>query len=430
MSAMRRARPTSSDAPSPRPPRRRWRVPPALIRGTEAFEGAQILEEFPDSLGLTLWQALRDVGLWTAVAAEERGDLFAEGAERALSAAAHEELAKPLETIVALVRSPGLARADRVKAACRRISDWADARGTLGTALAFMQAAALAEPTDADAAYKVGRFARRRAEYARAESWFRQTITLARQGGDWASYSLAFLGLGKLYMQRGNFPAARRFFIRALRAAKRHSLRELQGMALHDLACVASENDDAPEVARRVRASMEAYGPRSPELRRLAYDVAVFWLYRGHFARALPVFQAVLPHFTRHWERALTWGNIARAAAGVGDRATWEEAWKKGWELADDPYAQEAVARALLGMAHGAHSMGEWDRAEQAAERALRLATERGEAKIQFAAESLLGAVRQRRASAPVQGAAVEEAAEEADSLAHELVHHLASTGR
>ncbi len=81
-------------------------------------------------------------------------------------------------------------------------------------------------------------------------------------------------------------------------------------------------------------------------------------------------------------------------------------------------------------MTHGASSLGEWERAERAAERALAVATERSEARIQFAAESLLGAVRQRRRADIAAVASGSSPEDEGDSLARDLVHQLAGSSR
>ena len=42
---------------------RRWRTPPAITHGGEAFEGVGVLEEIKDPLGALLWQVVRDVYL-------------------------------------------------------------------------------------------------------------------------------------------------------------------------------------------------------------------------------------------------------------------------------------------------------------------------------------------------------------------------------
>lgn len=379
---------------------------------------------------MVLWQALRDVVLWAAIPAAEREGLFAEGADRhrmaaVLAAELDEGMERPLSVLASLAGNPERAHGEQVALACRKLSQWADGRGALATALAFAQAAAHAAPGDAEAAYVVARFARRRAESARAESWFRLAITLGRQSGDWNTYALSFVGLGNLYMQRGNLPAARRFQIRAIRAAKRHSLHTVRGMALHDLACVAAERGESAEADRHARAALEAYGEQNPRLRALAHDVAVFWMEQGQFRRALPVFQALLPHFSDPANRLLILSSLARAAGGAQDAVAFNGAWGQSLPLAEDLKAEETVARSLLTFAHGAVSLGDWERAEEVAARALKIATEREEAKVQFTAESLLDSIGRQQSTVVGVGADESTTSVEGDDLASHFVRCL-----
>ncbi|MDB4950526.1 MAG: hypothetical protein JWM27_3175 [Gemmatimonadetes bacterium] len=381
---------------------RRWRTPPAITHGTEAFEGAGILDEIRGPLGLLLWQSLRDVSLWASFPPEEREEIFVAGAEENRLAAVRAaevdvQVEPPLMTIVRMVGAPGSARPETVAMACQHIAHWADGQGHSGTGIAFAQAAAMALPGDASYAYAVGRLARRRAEYARAETWFRRAVALARQTGDWTSYALAFSGLGNLYAQRGNVPAARRFHVRALRAARRHSLRQIQGAALHDLFVIAAgaAGDEDPE--RYARAAFEAYGQDHPRLPALAHDLAYHWILRGHFEPALSTFQALLPHMTRLDERLVVLANVARAAAGAGERKLFEETWDEVWDGIARSDSLENGAQVLLELGHGAATLGEPERAERAAERALQVATGRGETRVQAAAEALLESVRRAR---------------------------------
>ncbi|HET6228530.1 MAG TPA: tetratricopeptide repeat protein, partial [Longimicrobiaceae bacterium] len=365
---------------------RRWRTPPAITHGTEAFEGSGILDEIRGPLGLLLWQTLRDVTLWASFEPEEREGIFVAGADEARMAAVRGgevdvQIEPPLMTVVRMVGNPHGARPETVSMACQHIAHWADGQGLTATAIAFAQAAALSIPFDAGAAYAVGRLARRRAEYARAETWFRRSIALARQSGDWTSYALAFSGLGNLYAQRGNYPAARRFHVRTLRAARRHSLRQIQGAALHDLFVIAS-NTGQEDAERYARGAYDAYGHEHARLPALAQDIAWFWMERGHFEPALTVFQALLPHMHRFDERLVVLSNVVRAAAGAGERRLFEETWDEVWDGLSRSDTQENAAQVLVEMAHGASMMGEPERAERAAERALAVATQRGESKI------------------------------------------------
>jgi tetratricopeptide (TPR) repeat protein len=318
---------------------------------------------------------------------------------------------------------------EMVALACRRVSQWADDEGLLTTALAFAQAAATVTPGDAGAAFAVGKLARRRAEYARAETWFRRTIALARQIGDWATYSQAFLGLGSMYQQRGNLPAARRFLIRSMRAAQRNSLHSIEGMALHDLFAVAGEAERYEEAHQYARAAYEAYGPHHPAIPRLAQDVAYWWLSQGHFAEAMPVLESVLPHFSQPDLRLNALGSIARAAGGLGQRERFRETWEAAHDLLRSTAADERAAQALLDMAHGAASLGLWDKGELAARDALEIGTRRNEARIRLTAESILESVRHHRAVEIRKNGARRESPAEVDTLlAEDFARSLQST--
>ncbi len=426
---------TPSGSPQRKPRRRwRWHVPPALMHGPETLEGGEILEEMTGAAAVVLWETVRDVSLWGSVPAEERAGLF--------HAAAHERrlreiqqsgldavLEPPLQGVAALLRDPAGTTEAAVTAACREVSEWAVGRDLPGTALAFAQAAAIASPTNAAAGLRVGQLARARAEYPRAESWFRRTIGLGRQAKDWASYAEAFLGLGNLYVQRGNYPAARRFHIRGLRAARRHGMRDVQGRALHDLFVIAAQTDQVGEAHEFARAAHRAYGPTHPRLPRLASDLAYFWLLRGHFAPALEVFRAVLPGLREPSERLVGWGNIARAAGAAGDRPAFEQAWDEIWSFAGEWHTRANAAQALLDVSRGAASLREWARAERAATAARDIAQRRGENRVLVEAESVLDSVtRKRGPEAPATPPPANES--EAGDLATDLLRSLATAAR
>jgi tetratricopeptide (TPR) repeat protein len=410
---------------------RRWRTPPAISHGTEAYEGLAVLEEVKGPLGFLLWQVARDVSLWATFLPEERAELFVPGAEATLhglvrSAGVEVQLESPLMTVVRMVGAPDTARPEAVELACQHIAHWADGHGYSATAVAFAQAAAMTVPFDAGAAYAVGRIAKRRAEYSRAETWYRRAIALARQSGDWSSYAMAFSGLGNLYMQRGSIPTARRFHLRALKAARRHSLRSIQGSAQHDLFVIAAGHNHKDEAERYARGAFESYGPEHPRLAALANDIAYFWMERGHFAPALTVFEALPPHMARHEDRLVALANIVRAAAGAGERRQFEQMWDEVWDgLARDEAAENA-SQVLLELAHGAAQLGETERAERAAERAVRTARERGESKALLTAEAVVDSVRRTRAArGRPADTPREQAPEETEMFATDLVRSL-----
>jgi tetratricopeptide (TPR) repeat protein len=410
--------------PARRKTQRRWRIPPVLTQGPEVFEGLGVLDEVPGEGGVVLWQALRDATLWAEAAPEVRPGLFQRrGARSTPSPALPPELAPPVRDLQALAASPGQGDPVRVAAACRAVAEWADERGLLSTALAFSQASAQADPMDAVAAYEVARLARRRAEEARAETWYRRTVAVARQRGDWGTYARAFLGLGSLHARRGSLAAARRFYLRALRAADRNTLRELEGRALHKLFLAAAEGGQRREAVRLAATALEHYGPHHPRTARLAFDAARHWVAGGHFARALPILRALRDAESAPL-RLPVFAELARAAAGTHDADGFLDAWTQAWEAArDEPNAPPPV-RAILSLSRAAAAMGAWGKAESAARHALSIAAD---ARGRAAAEALLDAVTRRAAPTAPQPTEPPELAADADALAVQLERALSS---
>ncbi|HEX6368793.1 MAG TPA: tetratricopeptide repeat protein [Longimicrobium sp.] len=419
----------SPPPPRPRKPRRRWRwhVPPALMHGGESLEGAQVLDEVQGPLGLLLWETYRDVALWASTAPEERDGLFAAGAAATRrssmdAAGADPALERALRGASVVLTDPAGAQEQDVMAACRQAADWAEQRGLLATAVTLATAAALASPAHAGAAFRVGQIARRNNQGARAETWFRRAVGLGRQAKDWLSYSEAFLGLGNLYKARGNYPAARRFHIRGLRAARRHALRDVQGRALHDLFTIAVETSPPAEAQELARLAFRAYGPRHPKLPALAHDVAYFWMSQGRFEPALEVFRAVLPHLHDASDRIICSGNVGRAAGATGDRAVFDEAWEQVWGAESEWDKLPLAAQALLELAHGASSLRDWGRAERAAESARDLGQRKGAGQVVIESEAVLDAARRKRG---VEQPVVSATPEDTQDLAADFVRSL-----
>jgi tetratricopeptide (TPR) repeat protein len=412
--------------------------PPPLIRdGTEAFPGSVILDEVAGKDGVLLWEAMRSVLLWIEVRPASRKRLFLPGARTVraehLDAAAPEAvLANPLRGLAGVLADPDAVAPADVAKACREISDWADRSGRISTALAFMQTAALADPDSAEAAYLTGRLARLAAENVRAECWFWEAVARSHRSGDPASRALSFIGLGNLHRQTGKLAAARRYQARALFVARRHGLDQIAGMASHDLFVLADERDHSREAEKHAMNALRWYGMGHRRLPSLAHDLAVFWMDRGDFARALPVLRAVQPHIQGARENLLTLGSIARAAGAVGDRATFDGVWDEMRPVLSDAEAGPEGTAALSGsvllaLAQGAERLGEWERAEQAAGRALEVATRRGEMEVAIRAEAVRDAARSGRAGTARARSRPESLGPEEEVIVREVVEYLAS---
>jgi tetratricopeptide (TPR) repeat protein len=397
---------------------------PLTRRGSGA-EGAEILQEIPGELGVLLWATLRDVMLYLGAPAAERGGLFPADAGEGRRAeirgcGADPALWAPLLVVAEMMDAPEEASRARVAHACRAVARWAEGEAP-ATRLAFSQAAALARPGDPRLALATARLARDAADHARAETWFRRAVKLAR-GKDWESYGWAFVGLGVLYHRSGNYPAARAVVGRALRTARRRRMRGLAGAAHHELFVFALDAHRVDEAYAHAGSAVQAYGPAHPRLPALAHDVGCFWSQQGYFARALPVFEQVLPCFSDPTAQALVVANAARAAAGAGDRERYEENRAATLALLDRGSACAPVAaESLLLLARADNTMAEWARAEETASRAARVAAARNESHTRMLAEGQLDSARRRLAlhtPAPEEPA---EIARDAERLADEF---------
>ena len=357
---------------------RRWCIPPAILREPdETLEGTGLLEEIRGEAGLLLWHSLRDVTLWAEVPPEDRPALFAPPAAaerlRLLRAAAVEPaLEVSLTTLAALVGNPSGASAEIVTLVCLQVSRWAQGRGSPNTSLAFAQAGALASPEDAAAALAVGVLALHFRRLPRAETWLRRTIGLARRKRDWASYAQAWVELGRLQTRRGNAEAARRALVKGTRASRRHGLLSIRATALHGLFLLALESGDFEDAERFARLAMRAYGRGHPLQPELQHDVARLWVHRGAYDRALPPLQKLLPTRVNPEQRVVTLALLARAAAGVGNRPLYQESWWDAWTLVERGGDDEALARALLDMAHASAMLRDAPRLDQACRHVLR----------------------------------------------------------
>lgn len=395
-----RTLPTHRPSRSTRPDRRQ-RVPPALTRGTERVDGISILDEIGGDLGLLLWRAGRNVALWAETPADQRASLFDGGAARnrgdeLAASEVHAELRGPLSVFTELLAHPGEVDLLRLVNACRRVALWAEHRGALATALQFSQAAALTAPESASLAYAVGRLARRRAEYDRAESWYTRAVVQGRQTRDWRSYALAFSGMGNLHSQRGNYPAAKRAHLRSLRVAERKGLPEMVGDAYHGLFAIETEMHAGFEADVLAERAFIAYGPREPRVKRLAYDVAYHWALLGYFKGAATVAEALVPLFDDAAERTALLALVGRAAGGLGNRDRFDLALDEARILLLRASTEEVAAMALLGFAHGAASLGDSGLSVELATRAATIANRRSEWRVAMEAEAVAESARAR----------------------------------
>jgi tetratricopeptide (TPR) repeat protein len=170
-------------------------------------------------------------------------------------------------------------------------------------------------------------------------------------------------------------------------------MRREQAAALHDLFAVAVEMGQPVEAERLAEIALQVFGRRNRRVHVLAHDVAYFWMEQGYYARALSIFQAVLPVTEKPIERLFVLADLARAAGGCSDIDLAEEASDEVRRLAAQPELEHGAARALIEIARAYVSLGDRKKAEVTARQAIRCATKFRESKVRFAAEALLDAL-------------------------------------
>jgi tetratricopeptide (TPR) repeat protein len=383
---------------------RRWCVPPALLHEPEELlEGSGVLDELPGAVGLILWQSLRDVTLWAAVEEEERAGLFTPQAARArltelLASGAEPALEVSLTTLVALVGTPETANPEIVSLVCIQVSRWAEERGAFAAAMGYAQAAAQVLPLDASPALAAGSLALRWRRSARAETWLRRAVGLARRRRQWEPYAQAYVELGTLYTRRGQTALAQRFFVQGLRASRRHGLMAVRGTALHGLLLLAMEAGALDDAERYARGAMRAYRRGHPRLPELVHDMAWLWVRRESYARAIPMLEKLLPTRVEPVERALTLAIFARAAAGTENMDLYQERWLDAWAVINRrPEEAERHARALLELARASVMVRDWHHVEKAVRLASSAVSPHGERAVAVQVEELVAMLRQQK---------------------------------
>jgi tetratricopeptide (TPR) repeat protein len=373
--------------------------------------------------------------LWAETPEGESEALFSDRGARVreaqLAEAANEpDLWVPLFALALLAEKPDAVDLPRLVQACRRIASWAEAGGKPATRLAFVQAAALLRPHDAALATEVARLARDLGEAARAESWFRHAVRLARNR-DWEAYTWAYVGMGVLYIRSGNRPAAATVMQRALRTAERHRVPQLLAAVHHHLFHLSTEAGLLRKAYEHARSALDHYGPANPAIFGLVADVGRFWLHVGEAGRALPLFVGAVDGIADPNIRAMVAANVARAAAAVGDRGGYEVARQRALDLVGEMVGRARLEDTFEALAYADLAACEWDRAADTAERAFAAARAAGNKEVELSAEALEDQVR-ARATAPARTEAATRAenpviARQAERLADVLAGALVS---
>lgn len=376
-------------------------LPPGLVLHGGGGAWDAVLRELPDPAALPAWETLRCLRLWLATEPARRAGLFREGAQaRRELELIHQtfdlDLAGPLSVLAELL-ADGSTEPGEVVWACLCVAEWATLRGARETAGLYAETAALAAPERPGLAFVAGRMARSRGDGFGAERWLRRAASVAWRLEEWEVYARSVNSLGNLRWEQGAYPSARRLHEKALRAARRNRLGDVEGAILHDLFVVSFTTRDLRRAEEFCQAASPFYLNGNPCLPRFAHDIAYFWTTQGYFARALPIVQLLLSRFHLPHERLRVLATAVRTAAACGKGEDYERLRIEADALISELEDTSTLAAALVEIAIGASSLGDWDHATSAAIHAQSAARERNETDVVFRAEAVLTAVRSRR---------------------------------
>lgn len=389
---------------SPRPepvgtPVRRGRRPIPPIPGLAPLAPLVCLDELPGSLGRVLFRSAADVALWSECELAHRRGLFWPG-QPETAQDPPPALRPALAALAHVARQPEAARPAHVSQACSAIGEWAQDAGHVSTALLFAELAAMADPDNPVPAVAAGRALRNASRYDRARRWLDRAERVAHAAGDHQTRADAFLALGVLEERRGRLRQAMRMMRRTFRLAKKHSLADIGGHAHQNAVAICGQTHRFAEAQAHAEAAITLYGPGHPHIPTLAQDISRLWCEQGYFDAALPVLRAALGATNNPDHRYIVTANLARAAAGAGDRGLFLRVWRDLEEL-EAPATRQFAADALVGLGEGAMMLGFAVAARGLAAKGLAVARERGESVTAAEAEDLLLRLPQGQPVAP-----------------------------
>ncbi|HEX6747581.1 MAG TPA: hypothetical protein VF092_09860 [Longimicrobium sp.] len=367
----------------------------------------EILEELPNTLGLVLWQEIRHLRDWAESSHQLRPELFRAPtlevqAKRREARAVAAELGRALDLFAALTANPLAIAPGEVGSACEEVVDWAVKHEHTQTAIAWAETGALADPSSPRRANIAGRVTRNANEYERAEVWFRRGIGFAREQGDVVEEVWGHLGFGRLCQELGWVKGARKHLNRGSRLAWKAGPPSLAASAQHDLAAMLMVRGHLAEAEQRARRALLWYPKNHERLPFFAVDVGLMLVLGSRFASAARIVRTALRLIEQPSVRTMALALTARAFAGMGEQEESAIMRHRSLRMLEKHRQMEPVTRWHL--ADARRLAGNWDAAEEEAERTLAVAVEQNDREIARLARILLRLIAERRGAARKSG--------------------------
>lgn len=332
----------------------------------ETLEGASLLAELQGDFGVLLWRTVRDLSLWVATPPRARAGLFAPASTdvrlaRLAMTDVPSRIAAPLDTIQGMLTRADRADAGVLAICCLEIAAWAREAGVPHTSVAFAQAGALVSPDFAEAALLTGMAALAVYQDARAATWFRRAVALARRERDWATYAAGSIEAATVEERRGTTERAEQLFRLASRAARRFKNSDVYVRAELGLFRLARRRGEVTTAAAHARSVGRAFRREVEPGPDVLLDLARFWMEAGDLRAARSALRRLVPRrveLPREAQLSL-WALVARVFAKA-DPGLSAAAAAEAWEALLDPTLPEGTRLAAgLDLAHAARQAGD-----------------------------------------------------------------------
>ena len=389
-------------------------------------ESAVLEEVLEPALALELWLYLRHLRDWVDVPEHGTTELFVSAPTNQVRRRRAEALneAGALDQAIAafheLTDAPSDIGAERLRAACIAVADWAHEHGYAVTAAQFAAAATRIAPESPQAANVAGLVHRRLGEWTSAELYYVRAARYARRQKNADEYVSAHIGMAALAQARGRYRAARRHLNTASNEARRSGSTWLASHAQHDLMLMLTEHREYRQAELAAARAVTLYPVTDPRFPFLAADFAFLLLAQGAHAEALPILQRFLALIESPAQQVIGLSLLARAYAGTGRRAESSNVRRTVTTLIQ-AYPQDAPA-ALYHMAEACRAEGAWGEAEQLIAAAREMALGRGDVAVVGYADELAAQIAARQ----VPPGSADEGADVRRSVTNALTARLA----
>jgi hypothetical protein len=142
--------------------------------------------------------------------------------------------------------------------------------------------------------------------------------------------------------------------------------------------------------------ALKHYPVHHPGIPGLVHDWCFLLVQSGFYAQAIPLLRASVPHIEKTEIQLVSWGILARAAAGAEVKGLYDECLTHIQALVERTH--EFAAAALAHAAYGARFFSEWEQAEALATRSREIAKARHETEVAQGVEEFLVAIRAKEA--------------------------------